>query len=73
MRIIISPAKKMVGEAPLPHQDLPVFIERTERLRTWICSLTYAEQKKLWACSDSIAAQNSDRFAHMDLRRKKLP
>lgn len=73
MRIIISPAKKMVGEAPLPHQDLPVFIERTERLRTWICSLTYAEQKKLWACSDSIAAQNSDRFAHMDLRRNLVP
>ena len=55
MRIIISPAKKMIDEAALVHQDLPVFIERAERLRNWMRSLTYAEQKKLWACSDAIA------------------
>ena len=46
MRFVISPAKKMVDEAALPHQDLPVFIERADRLRAWICSLSYAEQKK---------------------------
>ena len=65
MRFIISPAKKMVDEAALPHQDLPVFIERTERLRDWMRSLSYAEQKKLWVCSDAIAQQNAERFAAM--------
>lgn len=73
MRIIISPAKKMVEEADLPYHDLPVFIERAERLKTWLCSLSYAEKKKLWACSDAIAEQNSERFAHMDLRRSPIP
>ena len=73
MRIIIAPAKKMVGDAPLPCNDLPVFIGRAERLREWINSLSYAEQKTLWACSDSIASQNSERFTHMDLRRNLVP
>ena len=73
MKIIISPAKKMVGEASLAHQGLPVFIERAERLRDWVRSLTYAEQKKLWSCSDAIAEQNAQRFEHMDLRRNLTP
>lgn len=73
MRIIISPAKKMVDEAALAHQDLPVFIERAEQLRDWMRSLTYAEQKKLWACSDAIAEQNAERLDHMDLRRNLTP
>ena len=73
MRIIISPAKKMVDEAALAHQDLPVFIERAEQLRDWMRSLTYAEQKKLWACSDAIAEQNAERLEHMDLRRNLTP
>ena len=73
MRIIISPAKKMVDEATLAHQDLPVFIERAERLRDWMRSLTYAEQKKLWACSDAIAEQNAERLEHMDLCRNLTP
>ena len=73
MRFIISPAKKMVDEAALPHQDLPVFIERAERLRDWMRSLSYAEQKKLWVCSDAIAEQNAARLEHMDLRRNLTP
>ncbi len=73
MRIIISPAKKMLDEAALPYQELPVFIDRAERLKEWISSLPYAEQKKLWACSDAIAEQNAQRFAHMDLRRNLVP
>lgn len=73
MRIIISPAKKMVDDADLPYHDLPVFIERAERLREWLCSLSYAEKKKLWACSDAITEQNSERFAHMDLRHNPIP
>ena len=73
MRLIISPAKKMVDEAALAHEDLPVFIERAERLRDWMSSLTYAEQKKLWACSDAITEQNAERLEHMDLRRNLTP
>ncbi len=73
MRIIISPAKKMVGEAEFASEGLPVFIDRAERLRQYVCALTYAEQQALWACSDAIAEQNAERFAHMDLRRNLVP
>ena len=73
MRIIIAPAKKMTSEAALAHHDLPVFIDRAERLRDWIRALSYAEQKKLWACSDAIAEQNAERFEHMDLRSNLTP
>ena len=73
MRVIIAPAKKMVGEAALAYEGLPVFVDRAERLRQYICSLTYDEQKALWACSDAIAEQNAERFAHMDLRCNLVP
>ena len=74
MRIIISPAKKMREEADaVQFADLPVFIDRAEVLKGWICGLSYSEQKKLWACSDAIAQQNAERFAAMDLRRNLTP
>ena len=74
MRIIISPAKKMVeGTDSLPPEGLPELIDRAEVLRDWIRGLTYDEQKALWACSDAIAEQNAERFEHMDLRRNLTP
>ncbi|HAM15943.1 MAG TPA: peroxide stress protein YaaA [Eggerthellaceae bacterium] len=74
MRIIISPAKKMVEDADgLAPCGLPALIERAEVLKDWVCSLDYAQQKQLWACSDAIAEQNAGRFARMDLRRNLTP
>ena len=64
MRIIISPSAGLT---------MPVFLEKTEILTRWIRSLSYEEQKKLWACNDKIARQNNERFAHMDLRRNLTP
>ena len=74
MRIIISPAKQMRIDTDLfTCTELPVFMEKTEILMRWIQSLSYEEQKKLWVCSDKIARQNSERFAHMDLRKNLTP
>ena len=73
MRIIIAPAKKMVESDALAASALPAFLDRTELLRAWICGLGFAEQKALWRCSDAIARQNAERFAHMDLRRAATP
>ena len=53
--------------------ELPVFLEKTEILKDWISALTYEQQKALWICSDKIARQNTERFAHMDLRRNLTP
>ena len=74
MRIIISPAKKMAVHADvLTYESLPAFLDRAEVLKDWVRSLSYAEQKELWACNDSIAEQNARRFENMDLRRNLTP
>ena len=74
MRIIISPAKKMVVDTDtFTCSTLPVFMEKTEILMQWIQRLSYEEQKKLWACNDKIARQNAERFANMDLRQNLTP
>ena len=73
MRIIIAPAKKMVVDDSLQPSGLPDHLSRTQVLKDWICSLSYAQQKALWRCSDAIARQNAERFAHMDLQRELTP
>lgn len=68
MRIIISPAKQMKTDTDtLGYRDLPVFISRAEELRNHLNSLSYEEQKRLWACSDKLAEQNRERLRCMDL------
>ena len=74
MRIIISPAKKMIVDTDSAEPaGLPVFVDRAEELRDWLRGLSYNELKKLWACSDDIAQQNAERLSHMDLRRNLTP
>ncbi len=74
MRIIISPAKQMrVDTDTFTCREMPVFLDRAEILAGLINSLSYNEQKKLWACNDKIASQNAERFAQMDLRKNLTP
>ena len=74
MRFIISPAKQMrVDTDSFVCTELPVFTDRAEILKDWIRSLSYEEQKTLWACNDKIARQNAERFAHMDLTKSLTP
>ena len=74
MRVIISPAKKMqVNADTFICTEMPVFMDKTTIHKNWICSLTYEEQKKLWACNDKIAKQNTGRFMHMELYKNLTP
>ena len=74
MRIIISPAKQMrVDTDTLACPDLPVFLKKATVLKDYLNSLSYDEQKKLWACNDKIASENHERFAHMDLHKNLTP
>lgn len=74
MRIIISPAKQMkVDTDTFLCDDLPVFLDKTEVLKNYITSLSYDEQKRLWACNDKLAQENHERFENMDLRRNLTP
>ncbi|MCR5747922.1 MAG: peroxide stress protein YaaA [Lachnospiraceae bacterium] len=74
MRIIISPAKQMrIDTDSFACRELPVFMKKTEILKDWINSLTYEQQKALWACNDKIAKENAKRFADMDLCKNLTP
>ena len=74
MKIIISPAKKMKTDTDsLPWRDLPVFLEKTDRLLAALRELPAARLKRLWKCSDAIAEENLERLASMDLRRRLTP
>lgn len=74
MKIIISPAKKMVCDTDvMAVKSVPVFIEKTEQLKNYMQGLSYAEAKALWNCNDAIAELNFERFKMMDLGRNLTP
>lgn len=74
MRIILSPAKKMVSDPDAPNpQGLPVFLHQTQRLLCRLQGMTPDELQALWMCNDRIAAQNVERLRNMDLRRALTP
>lgn len=74
MKIILSPAKKMnVDTDQMACAGQPVFPEKTQEIMEWMQSLSYEEAKKLWACNDSIAEENFQRFQDMDLARQLTP
>ncbi|MBR5520862.1 MAG: peroxide stress protein YaaA [Oscillospiraceae bacterium] len=74
LKIIISPAKKMVTDPDsLECTGLPYFVDKAEYLKNILKSKNYAELKKLWACNDSIAELNCRRLDTMDLHRNITP
>lgn len=73
MKIIISPAKRMMTEEVLDYKQLPCFLERTEKLRRYLKGLSYDELKKLLVCNDEIASLNYERYQSMDLERNLSP
>ena len=74
MRVIISPAKKMNPDTDsLPIEGLPVFLERTRRLKTALQAMAPEELQRLWRCNDAIARVNVERLAGMDLENGLTP
>lgn len=74
MRIIISPAKKMkVDTDSIPWLELPLFLPHTKQLLHLLQTLNDHELKKLWKCSDAIAAINMERLSRMDLESNLTP
>lgn len=73
MKIIISPAKKMMYEDTVSYRQVPNFLDKTELLMKHLKSLSYDELKKLLACNDEIASLNYERYANMDLHKNLTP
>lgn len=74
MRMIISPAKKMIGDNDtLPFTAEPMFMEKAERVLETLRSMDDASLKKLWKCNDSIAKLNSHRVRTANLHTDLVP
>lgn len=68
MRIILSPAKKMKEDTDsLAPVGLPVYLEQTTEILSWLRGQSRENLQKLWKCNDKIAEQNFRRLEQMDL------
>ena len=74
MKIILSPAKKMITDTDSIAPDgLPEFIEKTTEIQSWLKSKSKAELKGIWKCNDKIAEQNFNRLGNMNLYQMLSP
>ena len=74
MKIILSPAKKMITNTDSITPDgLPEFIDKTTEIQKWLKSKSKEELKTIWKCNDKIAEQNFNRLENMDLYHLLTP
>ena len=74
MKIILSPAKKMITDTDsIAPVGMPDFLDKTAEILSWIKSLEKDELKAIWKCNDKIARQNFDRLENMDLYHMLTP
>ena len=74
MKIILSPAKKMITDTDSIAPDaLSEFIEKTTEIQSWLKSKSKEELKDIWKCNDKIAEQNFNRLGNMNLYQMLSP
>ena len=74
MKIILSPAKKMIADTDcIAPVELPAFIDKTAAILGWMKSKSKEELKTIWKCNDKIADQNFHRLETMDLYSRLTP
>ena len=74
MKIILSPAKKMITDTDSIAPDgLPEFIDKTLEIQSWLSCKSKEELKAIWKCNDKIAEQNFNRLENMDLYNRLTP
>ena len=74
MKIILSPAKKMIVDTDnLAPVELPVYIDKTAEVLNWMKSKSKEELKAIWKCNEKIAEQNFNRLENMDLYNRLTP
>ena len=74
MKIILSPAKKMVSDTDsLAPVNVPKHMDQTAEILSFMKSQSKEELKAVWKCNDKIAEQNFHRLETMDLYRGLTP
>ena len=68
MKIILSPAKKMITDTDsIEPVALPEFIDKATEILSLLRDKLKEELKAVWKCNDKIAEQNFYRLENMDL------
>ena len=74
MKIILSPAKKMITDTDSIVPDgLPELIDKTTEIQSWLKGKSKDELKTIWKCNEKIAEQNFNRLKNMDLYHSLTP
>ena len=74
MKIILSPAKKMITDADSIVPDgLPEFIDKTTEIQSWLKGKSKEELKTIWKCNEKIAELNFNRLQNMDIYHMLTP
>ena len=74
MKIILSPAKKMVTDTDsIAPVGMPDFLDKTTEILSWMKGLKKDKLKAIWKCNDKIARQNFERLENMDLYHMLTP
>ena len=74
MRILLSPAKKMVEDTDtFAPEQLPALLTQTRRLLAAMRALPEEDLQALWKCNPAIARLNVERLRTMELERAQTP
>ena len=74
MKIIISPAKKMVENTDdFVANRLPDLLSNATEILTYLKQLNYYELQRLWKCNDDLAKLNYERVQGMELTKLLTP
>ena len=74
MKIILSPAKKMITDTDsIAPVGMPDFLDQTTKILDWMRGREKDELKAIWKCNDKIARQNFERLENMDLYHMLTP
>lgn len=74
MKIIISPAKKMVVNPDnIVEITRPQYFEQTQTILKTLRQLSYPDLKTLWHCSEQLARKNYQQLQQIDLTKQLTP
>lgn len=74
MQFIIAPAKKMqIDVDTFAPETWPENLAQTTEILSALRALTPAERKKLWQCSDKLAAASEQQLAQLNLKGPLTP
>lgn len=74
MKLIISPAKKMVTDLnDFDVREKPLYLSKTKQLLTALKNYSYDELQALWRTSDKLTEQNCHQLQRIDLISRLTP